>query len=83
VPTSNECRQYAQDCLLLATTANDFYAQDALIRLAADFETMADRLQRRPANRTQASMHTPRSGRGQEAHAASAYGNGKGGDHRA
>jgi hypothetical protein len=31
MPTANEYRQYAQDCLLLATTAIDFYAQDALI----------------------------------------------------
>jgi hypothetical protein len=50
VPTANEYRQHARDCLLLATTANDFYARDALISLAADFEKMADGLQRRSTN---------------------------------
>jgi hypothetical protein len=51
MPTANECRQYAQDWLLLATTAIDFYAQDALIRLAADYEKMAEGLQQRTVNR--------------------------------
>jgi hypothetical protein len=50
VPTANEYRQRARDCLLLATTANDFYAREALISLAADFEKMADGLQRRSIN---------------------------------
>jgi hypothetical protein len=50
MPTANECRQYAQDCLLLATTAADFYAQDALVRLAADYEKMADARQQRTIN---------------------------------
>jgi hypothetical protein len=50
MPTANECRQHARDCLLLATTANDFYARDALINLAADFEKMADGLQRSSIN---------------------------------
>jgi hypothetical protein len=36
--------------LLLATTAVDFYARDALISLAANFEKMADALQRRSTN---------------------------------
>ena len=50
MPTANEYRQRARDCLLLATAANDFYARDALISLAADFEKMADGLQRRSIN---------------------------------
>jgi hypothetical protein len=50
MPTANEYRRYAQDCLLLATSAIDFYAQDALIRLAADFEKMAEGLQQNTIN---------------------------------
>jgi len=42
--TIKECRQRAQDCLRLATTATDFFAQDALIRRAAACETMAEAL---------------------------------------
>jgi hypothetical protein len=45
MPTANECRQRAQACLLLAATAVDFYAKDALIELASDFEKMADNLE--------------------------------------
>jgi hypothetical protein len=47
MPTANECRQRAQACLLLATTAVDFYAQDALIELASDFEKMAEGLEQK------------------------------------
>jgi hypothetical protein len=50
VPTANEYRQHARNCLLLATTASDFCARDALISLAADFEKMADGLQRGSIN---------------------------------
>ena len=42
--TIKECRQRAQDCLRLATTATAFFAQDALIRRAAACETMAESL---------------------------------------
>jgi hypothetical protein len=44
--TIKECRRRAQDCLRLATTATDFFAQDALIRRAAVCETMAESLLR-------------------------------------
>jgi|GraSoiStandDraft_25_1057303.scaffolds.fasta_scaffold1258401_1 hypothetical protein len=50
VPTARECRQRAQACLLLATTSVDFYAQDALIDLASDFENMADSLEQTKAS---------------------------------
>ncbi len=50
MPTASECRQNAQDCLLLATTAIDFYAQDALVRLAADFLKMAESREQRAIN---------------------------------
>ncbi len=50
VPTARECRQRAQACLLLATTSVDFYAQDALIELASDFENMADSLEQTKAS---------------------------------
>ena len=50
MPTANEFRQRAQACLLLASTATDSYAQDALIELASDFERMADSLEQRAIN---------------------------------
>ena len=47
MPTTSECRQQAQECLLLASTAIDFFAREALIELASDFEEMALNLERR------------------------------------
>ena len=41
MPTANECRQSAKDCLQLASTAVDFYVQAALTELAGDFQEMA------------------------------------------
>jgi hypothetical protein len=41
MPTANECRQNARDCLELASTAVDFYVHAALIELAGDFQKMA------------------------------------------
>ena len=55
--TIKECRQRAQDCLQLATTATDFFAQDALVRRAAVCETMAETLMRHWTN----SQHPNRS----------------------
>jgi hypothetical protein len=42
MPTASECRQRAQECLILASAAIDFYAQEALTELASDFEEMAE-----------------------------------------
>ena len=55
--TIKECRQRAQDCLRLATTATDFFAQDALVRRAAACETMAETLIRQ-RHRTNVSVQT-------------------------
>jgi hypothetical protein len=50
MPTANEFRQHAQACLTLASTAIDFYAQNALLELASDFEKMAESLEQRTIN---------------------------------
>ena len=50
MPTASECRQRAQECLILASTAIDFYAQEALIELASDFEEMAESLEQGTIN---------------------------------
>jgi hypothetical protein len=42
MPTSKEYRQRAEDCLQLASAADDFFVRSALAELAADFEKMAD-----------------------------------------
>jgi hypothetical protein len=47
MPTANECRESAQACLVLASSAMDFYAQEALIELASDFEKKAESLEQR------------------------------------
>jgi hypothetical protein len=39
--TAKECRQRAQEWLHLAATATDFFVQDALVRRAADCQSMA------------------------------------------
>jgi hypothetical protein len=41
MPTANECRHHARDCLELASTAVDFYVHAALTELAGDFQRMA------------------------------------------
>jgi hypothetical protein len=58
--TIKECRQRAQDCLRLATTATDFFAQDALIRRAAACETMAEALIRQRQRRQYSSRSNRR-----------------------
>ena len=50
MPTASECRQRAQACLILASTAIDFYAQEALVELASDFEEMAESLEQGTIN---------------------------------
>jgi hypothetical protein len=49
--TIRECRERAQDCLRLAAMATDFFAQDALVRRAADCETMAATLKPHRTNK--------------------------------
>ena len=50
MPTANEYRQRAQECLILASIAIDLYAQEALTELASDFEEMAESLEQRTIN---------------------------------
>ncbi len=42
--TSKEYRQRAEECLQLASTAEDFYVKTSLAELAADFTKMAESL---------------------------------------
>jgi hypothetical protein len=49
--SAKERRQRAQDWLHLATTARDFFAQDALVRRAADCVDLARRRQNGMAGR--------------------------------
>ena len=44
MPTSKEYRQRAEECLQLASTAEDFYVKTSLAELAADFTKMAESL---------------------------------------
>jgi hypothetical protein len=41
MPTAEECRHHAKECLRLASTAVDFYVKAALTEMAADFQNMA------------------------------------------
>ena len=47
MPTANEYRHHAQECLRLACAAVDFYAKDAMIALATDFQRMAESQEQR------------------------------------
>jgi hypothetical protein len=45
MPTSNECRQHAEECLRLANETTQIYARQALLELAAEFREIADQLE--------------------------------------
>jgi len=44
--TPKEHRQHAAECLELARAANEFYVKSALIELAAEFNKLAEQLER-------------------------------------
>jgi HEPN domain-containing protein len=44
MPTSNECRLHAEECLELAKQAEEFYVKSALIELAEDFKKQAEEI---------------------------------------
>ena len=45
MPTPQEYRQQAKECLELARETNKLYAQTALIEMAADFNETAEKLE--------------------------------------
>ncbi len=47
MPTPKEYRQQAEECLELASEAEEVYVKTALIELAADFQEIADKLEHR------------------------------------
>ena len=47
MPTSQEYRQQAKECLELARQAKEFYAKKALIEMASDFKEIAEKLEHR------------------------------------
>jgi hypothetical protein len=46
MPTSNEYRLRADECLELMNEANQWYVNTALLKLAAEFQKRAERLER-------------------------------------
>jgi hypothetical protein len=56
MPTSQEYRRRAEECLELAQEADQFYVRTALFELAEDFKHIAEKLQGyHPLNRASAS----------------------------
>ena len=47
MPTSNEYRQHAEECLELAKQAKEFYVSAALIELADEFKKQAGKIELR------------------------------------
>ena len=56
MPTPEEFRKNAEDCLKLALETNETYAKMALIELATEFRVMAEHLERE-AQRTDEIRH--------------------------
>jgi hypothetical protein len=52
MPTPNECRQHAEECLKLAKETPQIYARQALLELAAEFQQIAEELERRGSHFT-------------------------------
>ena len=42
MPTTKECRQNAEICLMLASETTEIYAKTALIELATEFRALAE-----------------------------------------
>jgi hypothetical protein len=49
MPTSQEYRQQADECLKLVNGAKEWYVRMALLQLAAEFKKRAERLEQRRA----------------------------------
>jgi hypothetical protein len=47
MPTSKEYRQQAEDCMNLASEAEELYVKTALTEMAADLEGLAEKLEQR------------------------------------
>jgi hypothetical protein len=45
MPTSKEYRQYAKECLELATHAEEFYVKITLVELAVEFKAQAEKIE--------------------------------------
>jgi hypothetical protein len=45
MPTPREYRQQAEDCMKLASEAEELYVRTALIEMAADFTELAEKAQ--------------------------------------
>jgi hypothetical protein len=52
MPTPNEFRKNAEDCLKLARETAEIYARMALIEMATEFRVMAEHLERVETRRT-------------------------------
>ena len=52
MPTPNEFRKNAEDCLKLARETPEIYAKMALIEMATEFGAMAEHLERAATRRT-------------------------------
>jgi hypothetical protein len=49
MPTSKEYRRQAEDCMNLASEAEELYVKTALTEMAADFKGLAEKLEQRTA----------------------------------
>jgi hypothetical protein len=49
MPTSQEYRQRADECLKLTNEANEWYVRMALLQLASEFKKRAENLEQRRA----------------------------------
>jgi hypothetical protein len=49
MPTSQEYRQQADECLEIVNQAKEWYVRMALLQLAVEFERRADKLEQRRA----------------------------------
>ena len=65
MPSPQECRYHAEECLKLAGEAKEIYAKMALIELANEFRAMAEYLERETRQPHQARRRpaSPRSAR--------------------
>ena len=52
MPTPQELRKNADDCLRLAQETDEIYAKMALMELATEFRAMAEQLEREATRRT-------------------------------
>jgi hypothetical protein len=65
MPTPEECRCNAEDCLRLAREAKEIYVKMALIELAREFRSMAEHLERRTRTLPRSAQALRRPARGE------------------